>query len=123
MGYTSDEGNLGVVIKSTNSEKKEFGYGHIITKLVGGVKKYKVEFFPRVRWTKFTADGKTKGEGTEFGTATIEGVVLPLENEFKLAVATGSETLGSGVWEIHHTFDKYEEAQAMLVAVLTPIVA
>lgn len=110
-----------VEMKTVDTEKNEFGYGHIITKLVNGVKKYKVEFFPRVRWTKITTDAKTRGEGTEFGTTTIEGVVLPLEKDFTV-VMEKDNTLLAGTWELHLTLDTLADAEAMLIAVLTPSV-
>ena len=90
----------------------EFGYGHIVPKIVGGVKKFKVEFFPRVKFTKVTTDNKTRGESVEFGTTAIEGTVMPLEtalNGFKI-----------GDWEKHQTFDTLEEADEYLDACLTP---
>lgn len=121
MGYA--DGVNGVIAKETLSNSKEFGYGHIVAKLVNGVKKFKVEFFPRVRWTKFTTDAKTRGEGVEFGTTTIEGVVMPVEKKMSLSIMGKDDSyMAEGVWEMHKTFDSFEEAQTMLIAVLTPTV-
>lgn len=90
----------------------EFGYGHIIPKLVGGVKRFKVEFFPRVKFTKVTSDNKTRGESVEFATTAIEGTVFPLE--------TAVNGLAEGVWEKHQTFASLTEAEAYLDGLLTP---
>lgn len=90
----------------------EFGYGHIIPKIVGGVKKYKVEFFPRVKFTKVTSDNKTRGESVEFSTTAIEGTVMPLE--------TAINGLAVGDWEKHQTFDTLAEADTYLDGLLTP---
>ena len=102
----------GEVTSSVNDIASEFGYGHIIPKLVGGVKKFKVEFFPRVKFTKITSDNKTRGEGVEFSTTTIEGTVYPLEKAIN--------GLAVGVWEKHQTFTTLEEAETYLNGLLTP---
>ncbi len=90
----------------------EFGYGHIIPKMVGGARKYKVEFFPRVKFTKITSDNKTRGESVEFSTTAIEGTVMPLE--------TAVNGLKIGDWEKHQTFATLEEAETYLDGLLTP---
>lgn len=90
----------------------EFGYGHIIPKMVGGVRKYKVEFFPRVKFTKITSDNKTRGESVEFSTTAIEGTVMPLE--------TAVNGLKIGDWEKHKTFATLAEAEEYLDELLTP---
>ena len=91
----------------------EFGYGHIIPKMVGGARKYKVEFFPRVKFTKITSDNKTRGESVEFSTTAIEGTVMPLE--------TAVNGLKIGDWEKHKTFETLTEAETYLDSLLTPV--
>lgn len=91
----------------------EFGYGHIVPKIVGGVKKFKVEFFPRVKFTKVTTDNKSRGESVEFGTTSIEGTVMPLE--------TALNGMKVGDWEKHQTFATLEEADTYLDGLLTPV--
>lgn len=90
----------------------EFGYGHIIPKMVNGVRTYKVEFFPRVKFTKVTSDNKTRGESVEFNTTTIEGTVMPIE--------TSINGLAVGVWEKHQTFTTLALAETYLNGLLTP---
>ena len=90
----------------------EFGYGHIVPKMVGGARKYKVEFFPRVKFTKVTTDNKSRGESVEFGTTAIEGTVMPLETAFN--------GLAVGDWEKHQTFATLQDAEAYLDGLLTP---
>lgn len=109
MGNTIKENEVTQNIADT---APEVGYGHIVTKLVGGVKKYKVEFFPRVKFTKITTDAKTRGESVEFGTTTIEGVVYPLEADFNGYKA--------GDWEKHQTFETEAEAKTYLDKCLSP---
>ena len=109
MGNTITEDE---VTKSVSDTAPEFGYGHIVTKMVNGVKKFKVEFFPRVKWTKITTDAKTRGESVEFGTTAIEGTVYPLDADFNGMTA--------GTWEKHQTFATEAEAEAYLDSCLTP---
>ena len=110
MGNSIDTN--GEVTKNIADTSPEVAYGHIVTKMVAGVKKYKVEFFPRVKFTKITTDAKTRGEGIEFGTTAIEGVVYPLAEAFN--------GLAEGDWEKHQTFDTNEEAVAYLDTLLSP---
>lgn len=110
MGNTINEDE---VVQNVADTAPEVGYGHIVTKLIGGVKKYKVEFFPRVKFTKITTDAKTRGESVEFGTTAIEGTVYPLDAEFNGMTA--------GTWEKHKTFATEAEAEAYLDACLTPV--
>ena len=109
MGNTINEDE---VVKAVSDTAPEFGYGHIVTKMVNGVRKYKVEFFPRVKWTKITTDAKTRGESVEFGTTAIEGTVFPLDVDFNGMTA--------GIWEKHQTFATEAEAEAYLDSCLTP---
>ena len=102
----------GEVTSNIEDVAPEFGYGHIIPKIIGGVRKYKVEFFPRVKFTKITSDNKTRGESVEFSTTAIEGTVMPLE------VAVNGLAIGD--WEKHKTFDALAEAETYLDGLLTP---
>ena len=113
LGNTVNAGG-GEVTSNIEDTAPEFGYGHIIPKMVGGVKKYKVEFFPRVKFTKVTSDNKTRGESVEFSTTAIEGTVMPLE------IALNGLKVGD--WEKHQTFATLEEAETYLDGLLTPAV-
>lgn len=107
---TAKEG--GEVTSNIEDVAPEFGYGHIIPKMIGGARKYKVEFFPRVKFTKITSDNKTRGESVEFSTTAIEGTVYPLE--------TALNGLKIGDWEKHQTFATLAEAETYLDGLLTP---
>lgn len=109
MGNTIAEGE---VTKNITDTAPEVGYGHIVTKMVGGVRKFKVEFFPRVKFTKITTDAKTRGENVEFGTTAIEGVVYPLDEPMNGYAA--------GTWEKHQTFATEAEAETYLDKCLSP---
>ena len=109
LGNTAGEDG---VTSNIGDTAPEFGYGHIIPKMVNGARKYKVEFFPRVKFTKVTSDNKTRGESVEFSTTAIEGTVFPLE--------TALNGLAVGDWEKHHTFATLAEAETYLNGLLTP---
>lgn len=111
LGNTSAKEG-GEVTSNIEDVAPEFGYGHIIPKMVGGARKYKVEFFPRVKFTKITSDNKTRGESVEFSTTAIEGTVYPLE--------TAINGLKVGDWEKHQTFATLEEAETYLDGLLKP---
>lgn len=102
----------GEVTSNIEDVAPEFGYGHIIPKMVGGIRKYKVEFFPRVKFTKATSDNKTRGESVEFNTTALEATVYPLE--------TALNGLKVGDWEKHQTFATLAEAETYLDSLLTP---
>ena len=109
LGNTDTDGE---VTSNIGDTAPEFAYGHIIPKMVGGARKYKVEFFPRVKFTKITSDNKTRGESVEFSTTAIEGTVFPLE--------TAINGLAIGDWEKHQTFATLAEAETYLDGLLTP---
>lgn len=85
---------------SNSSNNAEYvGFGHIVTKMINGVRKYKVEFFHKVKFKPFIADAKTKGESLEFTTPSVEGTIM---------------TLANGDWEKHATFSNEENAKTYL---------
>ena len=75
------------------------GLGRIITKMVGGVYKYKVEFLRKVKFSEPSQENDTKGESLEFGTSEIEGQV---------------SALADGRWSASKTFNTMAEAQTYL---------
>lgn len=91
----------------------ELGYGHIVTKIYNGIKKYKVEFLPRIQITKITANRKTKGESIEFNTVSIEANLMELEEEIN--------GMKIGDWKKTQTFATLAEAQEYLDSLLTPV--
>jgi len=87
------------VTSKTSDTPIPIGFGHIVTKIVKHVRKYKVEFFPKVTFKPFLQDAKTKGESLEFTTPSVEGTIFPLKD---------------GTWEKHATFDNEADAIAYL---------
>ena len=93
----------GEIIRKDSDIAPYVGFGRIITKVVNGVYKYKVEFLNKVKFKDAMPDEKTKGESLEFGTTTLEGTVLKLSN---------------GTWSQSKTFDQYTEAIQYLEGLL-----
>ena len=75
------------------------GLGRIITKMVGGQYKYKVEFLRKVKFSEPSQEDNTKGETLEFGTSELSGMV---------------SKLADGRWSASKTFNTMAEAQAYL---------
>jgi phi13 family phage major tail protein len=96
LGHQITDGNM---VRNANDTAPYVGLGRVITKMVGGVYKYKVEFLNKVKFSEPSQEDNTKGESLEFGTSEIEGTV---------------STLANGDWSIAQTFDTMQEAQTYL---------
>lgn len=95
----------GEIIRKDSDIAPYVGFGRIITKVVEGKYKYKVEFLNKVKFKDALPDEKTKGESVEFTTTTLEGSVLKLTD---------------GSWSKTKTFETYNEAISYLESLLTP---
>lgn len=96
LGHEITDGNM---VRNATDTAPYVGLGRIITKMVGGVYKYKVEFLCKVKFSEPSQEDNTKGESLEFGTSEIEGVV---------------SALADGNWSIAQTFDTMAAAQTYL---------
>lgn len=101
------------ITENSEDTAPEIGYGHIVTKIYNGVKKYKVEFLPRIQITKINADSKTKGESIEYNTVSIEANVMELLEEIN--------GMKVGDWRKVQTFENLSDAQKYLDSLLTPV--
>lgn len=89
----------GEMVRNANDSAPYVALGRIITKIVNGVYKYKVEFLYKVKFSEPSQENNTKGESVEFGTSEITGLV---------------STLANGDWSVSKTFNTMVEAQAYL---------
>ena len=89
----------GEMIRNANDIAPYVGFGRILTKLVNGVYKYKVEFLYKVKFSEPSQDNSTKGESVEFGTSTLSGIVAKL---------------GTDDWSASKTFNTMAEAKTYL---------
>lgn len=77
LGHTI---NNGEVVKAANDAAPYVGLGRIVTKMVNGAYKYKVEFLHKVKFSEPSRDESTKGESIEFATPSIEGIIATLDD-------------------------------------------
>jgi len=88
-----------VMVRNANDVAPYIGLGRIVTKMVGGQYKYKVEFLNKCKFSEPSQENTTKGESVEFGTTTLEGIV---------------STLANGDWSKTQTFDSLASAKTYL---------
>lgn len=89
----------GEVVRNATDIAPYVGLGRIVTKLVGGAYKYKVEFLKKVKFAEPSQEDNTKGESIEFSTSELEGQV---------------SALADGTWSATKTFNTMAEAQTYL---------
>lgn len=102
LGHTISED--GEIIRKDTDVAPYIAFGRILTKIVGGTYKYKVEFLSKVKFKDTMPDEATKGESIEFTTVSIEG-----------SVARKTD----GEWSKSKTFTTYAQASEYLDSLLT----
>lgn len=105
LGHTIDA--EGEVIKTSTDTAPYVGCGRIVTKMVNGQYKYKVEFLYKCKFSEPSKDENTKGESIEFSTPTVEGVVAALGDV-------------NGTWSKSKTFDTKSDALTYLQGLMAP---
>lgn len=98
LGHDVDS-QTGVMTRNANDSAPYVALGRIITKMVGGLYKYKVEFLYKVKFGEPSQENNTRGESLEFGTSELEGTV---------------GTLANGKWSETKTFSTKTEAVTYL---------
>jgi len=88
-------GEDGEMVRKDTDVAPYVGLGRILTKVVNGQHKYKVEFLPKVKFSEPEQEEATKGDSIEFKTPSVEGTVSKLAN---------------GTWSKAKTFTTKEEA-------------
>ena len=101
LGHEVD--SSGKMVRNANDTAPYVGWGRVITKMIGGVYKYKVEFLYKVKFEEPSQSDTTKGENLEFGTSELSGTVAALAN---------------GDWSETETFDTKAAAVAYLEGLL-----
>ena len=75
LGHTISDGEM---VRNAEDVAPYVGLGRVVTKMVGGAYKYKVEILYKVKFAEPSQENNTKGESIEFGTTEIEGTVNAL---------------------------------------------
>lgn len=94
LGHEYDA-ETNAIVRNANDTAPYVGLGRVVTRMVGGVYNYKVEFLNKVKFSEPSQEDATKGDTIEFGTTEIEGTISTLEN---------------GDWSKAQTFDTKAEA-------------
>lgn len=97
LGKTIDTAS-GIVSSNINDNPPYVGFGYIVTKIKNNVPRFRVQFFPKIKFSPFIPDATTKGETIEFGTVTVEGTTVANVLgvwESHLEVATESEAIAA----------------------------
>lgn len=94
----------GEIVRKDTDVAPYIAFGRILTKIVGGVYKYKVEYLSKVKFKDTMPDEATKGESIEFTTVSIGGSVMRKTN---------------GEWSKSKTFTTYKDASDYLDSLLT----
>ena len=98
LGHTISDGEI---VRNAEDVAPYIGLGRIVTKMVGGVYKYKVEILYKVKFAEPSQENTTKGASIEFATTEIEGTV---------------NALADGNWSKAKQFDDKDDAIAYLEA-------
>ena len=101
LGHKVEENEM---IRNATDVAPYVGLGRVITKIVDGAYKYKVEFLSKVKFGEPSQEENTKGENTEFATLEMEGTASQLAN---------------GDWSKSATFETKSEAIAYLEGLFT----
>lgn len=102
LGHTVAEG---VMTKASTDVAPYIGVGRIVTKMVSGSYKYKVEFLYKVKFAEPSSEEQTKGESVEFGTPQIVGTISALGDT-------------DGTWSTSKTFTSKSDALTYLKSLM-----
>lgn len=97
--YYEKSATSGEVLRRDTDIAPYVGIGRILTKLVNGEYKYKVEFLCKIKFSEPNQEDATKKDNVEFKTPTVEGAVQKLPN---------------GLWSRTKTFSKMSDAEEYL---------
>lgn len=102
LGHTIVDGE---VTKTASDAAPYVGVGRIVTKMINGAYKYKVEFLYKVKFSEPSREENTKGESVEFATPSVAGVIAALSDV-------------NGTWNKTKTFDNKSDALTYLKGLL-----
>lgn len=87
------------IVRKASDVAPYVGLGRLVTKIVNGTYKYKVEFLCKCQFSEVSQSDTTRAESIEYGTTEITGKVF---------------ALASGEWSKAKTFDSETSAQSYL---------
>lgn len=95
LGHKVNAEKDGALVRNADDAAPWVGLGRVITKVVGGARKYKAEFLYKVKFSEPSQEDETKGDSVDFATPEIEGTAAALAN---------------GDWSESKLFDTKQEA-------------
>lgn len=101
LGHTITQGEM---VRKDTDTPPYIAMGRILTKVVEGTYKYKVEFLSKVKFKDSMPDETTKGDTISYATPSIEGTVMKKAD---------------GEWSKTKTFTSYDDASEYLTSLLT----
>lgn len=105
LGHEIDAG--GEVTKTSTDVAPYVGVGRIVTKMVNGAYKYKVEILLKCKFSEGSKSEQTRGESIEFSTPSVEGIVACLADS-------------KGSWNKSKTFSSKADALTFLKNFFAP---
>lgn len=103
LGHTVSSSSPYIMTRKSSDIAPYVGLGRIVTKMINGAYKYKVEFLYKVKFSEPKAENNTRGESTEFGTYELEGTIAALSD---------------GSWSVTQQFDTKAAALTYLESLL-----
>ena len=100
LGHEIDD-ETNEVVYTADDAAPYVGVGYILSKMVNGARKYKVDFFYKAKFKDMQVSQQTKGEQIEFTTPTVEGNISVLAD-------------GKGTWRKSKTFTALSDALTYL---------
>jgi phi13 family phage major tail protein len=100
LGKSYDEATK-IVSSSIDDNPPYVGFGYIVSKIKNNLRKYRAQFFTKMKFKPFIPESKTKGDSIEFGTPSVEGLTI---------------ANNAGIWESHVEKDTETEAITALDA-------
>lgn len=107
LGHIADED--GEITANKDDISPYVGVGFYAVKMVGGVRKYRAIWLPKVQFGEPADTNATKGDTVAFSTPTLEGTIFPDD---------------SGDWKKEQTFDTEAGAKTYLedkAGITTPV--
>lgn len=71
----------GEMVRKTTDVAPYVGLGRVVSLMVNGAYKYRVEFLYKVKFSEPSQSDQTKGESVEFATYELNGIISQLAND------------------------------------------
>ena len=66
----------GIVTRKSDDTAIYVGWGYVLPQIILNVRKFRIEFFPKVKFKPYVSSAKTKGDSLEFTNPSVEGSIF-----------------------------------------------